>query len=376
MKKISVVFVSALLFSFLGLYNTTSAANCAPGDLFNTANGQPCGSISTSPSRFLTIGSKGEDVRSVQKILGKEGYSVGVADGNYGKRTARTIREFQEDNDLAITGNVDASTWVKLSTFGTIVASPVFVPVPTSSTLSCGALEQTKQYYYNICKTSGYENVCFTKDGVYNGCTNNSNNDCTANNTNANTNTLCSVGPTTPTIIASASEGGTIYPSGNVSVARGANQTFIFYPNPGYQVSNIGIDNSSSAQVANSYTFYNVTGSHGIGVSFSVIPPTPQLSTVLSPNVGGVYNLNQQLPVSFTPAYGQRVYINLVDSNNGAYDLLSYNYINYLTGIAADRQSISLSLPTSWIATHGYQYKVEVCTANICDRSDNYFTIY
>ncbi len=98
-------------------------------------------------------------------------------------------------------------------------------------------------------------------------------------------------------------------------------------------------------------------------------------TTVFYPNGGETMKWSDPLLVSFTPIYGQRAYINLIDINNAAYDLLSYNYINNLLGISADKQNVTLKLPVSWIATHGTQYKVEVCTSNVCDKSDNYFNI-
>jgi hypothetical protein len=99
------------------------------------------------------------------------------------------------------------------------------------------------------------------------------------------------------------------------------------------------------------------------------------VTTVFYPNGGETIKWSDPLLVSFTPTYGQRVYVNLVDINNASYDLLSYNYINNLLGISADKQNVTLKLPVSWIATHGTQYKVEVCASNMCDKSDNYFNI-
>ena len=69
------------------------------------------------------------------------------------------------------------------------------------------------------------------------------------------------------TIKATAGAGGSISPSGDVSVREGSDQTFTITPDAGYAVSNVKIDGRSIGAVK-SYTFENVTGSHTIEVVF------------------------------------------------------------------------------------------------------------
>ena len=69
------------------------------------------------------------------------------------------------------------------------------------------------------------------------------------------------------TIKATAGAGGSISPSGNVSVREGRDQTFTITPDKGYAVSNVKIDGKSIGAVK-SYTFENVTGDHTIEVTF------------------------------------------------------------------------------------------------------------
>lgn len=69
------------------------------------------------------------------------------------------------------------------------------------------------------------------------------------------------------TIKVTVGAGGSISPSGNVSVREGRNQTFTFTPDKGYAVSNVKIDGKSVGAVK-SYTFENVTGDHTIEVTF------------------------------------------------------------------------------------------------------------
>ena len=70
------------------------------------------------------------------------------------------------------------------------------------------------------------------------------------------------------TIKATAGAGGSISPSGNVSVREGRDQTFTITPDKGYAVSNVKIDGRSIGAVK-SYTFENVRRAHAIEVSFT-----------------------------------------------------------------------------------------------------------
>ena len=81
--------------------------------------------------------------------------------------------------------------------------------------------------------------------------------------------TVAQSGATTYTITASASQGGIITPSGSVTVAQGANQSFTVTPNAGYQVSYVAIDGVPQ-EATSSYTFSNVTKDHTIAAVFSV----------------------------------------------------------------------------------------------------------
>ena len=70
------------------------------------------------------------------------------------------------------------------------------------------------------------------------------------------------------TIKATAGAGGSISPSGNVSVREGRDQTFTITPDKGYAVANVKIDGRSIGAVK-SYTFENVKRAHTIEVSFT-----------------------------------------------------------------------------------------------------------
>jgi len=71
----------------------------------------------------------------------------------------------------------------------------------------------------------------------------------------------------TYTIMASASNGGTISPSGSVSVPCSGNQAFIISPNGGHTIQDVLVDGVSVGAVS-TYTFTNVGANHSIQASF------------------------------------------------------------------------------------------------------------
>jgi hypothetical protein len=85
-------------------------------------------------------------------------------------------------------------------------------------------------------------------------------------------------GVQTYTITASAGTGGTISPSGSVSVNYGSSQSFTITANSGYTISNVTVDGSSVGAVS-SYTFSNVTAAHSISATFTASVTTYTLST-------------------------------------------------------------------------------------------------
>jgi hypothetical protein len=69
------------------------------------------------------------------------------------------------------------------------------------------------------------------------------------------------------TITASAGTGGSISPSGTVSVNYEANQTFSIKSNKDYRIVDVKIDGSSVGAVS-AYTFGNITNNHTIEANF------------------------------------------------------------------------------------------------------------
>ena len=90
------------------------------------------------------------------------------------------------------------------------------------------------------------------------------------------------------TIKATAGAGGSISPSGNVSVREGRAQTFTITPDKGYAVFNVKIDGKSIGAVK-SYTFKNVRRNHAIEVIFTKVNGNPQTGVFVDVATGSYY---------------------------------------------------------------------------------------
>jgi hypothetical protein len=93
----------------------------------------------------------------------------------------------------------------------------------------------------------------------------------------------------TYTLTATAGTGGTISPSGAVTVNHGDNQAFSFNVASGYEVDVVTVDGSVVPSPGTSYTFTNVTANHTIHVTFKPTA-TPQFTIVASAGTGGTIN--------------------------------------------------------------------------------------
>ena len=90
------------------------------------------------------------------------------------------------------------------------------------------------------------------------------------------------------TIKATAGAGGSISPSGSVSVREGRDQTFTITPDKGYAVANVKIDGKSIGAVK-SYTFENVSRTHTIEVIFMKANGNPRTGVFVDVATGSYY---------------------------------------------------------------------------------------
>lgn len=95
---------------------------------------------------------------------------------------------------------------------------------------------------------------------------------------------------TTYTIKATAGNGGSISPKGNVSVVRSSDKLFTFTADAGYEVASVLVDGKDIGKVS-SYNFTNVRAAHTIEVKFKKIGAVdPKPNTVADPKETGVAN--------------------------------------------------------------------------------------
>lgn len=152
----------------------------------------------------------------------------------------------------------------------------------------------------------------------------------------------------TYTITASSSpvSGGSISPTGNVTVLNGANQTFNISPATGYEILNVVVDSVSQGAIA-SYQFTNVTATHTISATFRLKAPSNLTATVFSltqVNLGWTDNTADESGFKIERSVG----------NNLSYGLL------YTTGPNATSYS-----DTSGIAQNTtYYYRVKAFNAS------------
>ena len=99
--------------------------------------------------------------------------------------------------------------------------------------------------------------------------------------------------PTTYTITASAGQGGSITPSGAVSVAKGGSQTFTIKPSDNYEIEGVKVDNQSVGKKTE-YTFENVTKAHTIAATFT------EKAVILPDSIHEDFNNSEALPAGWT----------------------------------------------------------------------------
>lgn len=129
-----------------------------------------------------------------------------------------------------------------------------------------------------------------------------------------------------------------------------------------------GIDNTKPRMIGNLTTN-----------SVTIIGETsPYINNIiLSPNGGETINIgdNQPIRISFKPVYGQKYFFALVDVSGNGISLVREGVDSSVIGIAADKQVIDYYAVKDWVNSHGSQYKLKACSNNVCDLSDNYFTV-
>ena len=108
----------------------------------------------------LEMGSRGDEVTTLQNRLKKLGYYNGNVDGDFGSSTAAAVKDFQRRNGLTVDGRVGAATAALLyssSAKAAATAAPTMKPTAApSATLEMGSTGERVVRLQSRLKTLGY----------------------------------------------------------------------------------------------------------------------------------------------------------------------------------------------------------------------------
>ena len=232
---------------------------------------------------------------------------------------------------------------------------------PTSASVAAGG-SQT----FNVAADSGYYIYAVYVDG---NTVHTSTTDTTYSYTFTNVNETHYIAATFyafpgSTITASAGTGGSISPSGSVSVNHGANKSFTISADSAYKISTIKVDGSNISGVSGrssyTYTFTNVTTDHTIAATFYYDPPTVNYTITASATTGGTISPNGTVSVesgssktfTATPSSGYRLSYWNVDGANGGSNL-TYTFTNVTTTHTIQAVFVKTYVVTAVAPQHG-----------------------
>ncbi len=127
-------------------------------------------------------------------------------------------------------------------------------------------------------------------------------------------------------IVATASTGGSIFPSDTVTLSYGSNQQFTITPDEGYQIDSVLIDDVKTDSLV-SFTFTNVTSNHAISAYFSHIIPTISGLKFNDTNANGVLDGNEHGLADWTI-----VLSGAADDTTQTDSLGNYSFTNLIEG--------------------------------------------
>ena len=133
-------------------------------------------------------------------------------------------------------------------------------------------------------------------------------------------------------ITASANAGGTISPSGTVSVKKNTSQVFTVTPSTGYKIKSVTVDGADKGAVS-TYTFSNVTAAHTITVAFEKLTNNITASAgtggSISPSGSKSIAYGGSQTYTITPSTGYDISSVTVDGVNKG-KLTSYTFSNVI----------------------------------------------
>jgi hypothetical protein len=224
--------------------------------------------------------------------------------------------------------NVDADHTIS-ATFAEIPDNHIVITVNADaeggsvSPSGTQSIEQGEDFTFNVTPNACYVIGSVTVNGT--AVTLDDNNSYTINNVTTEQTINVTFNLITYTITASAGNGGTITPAGDVVVNCGESKTFTITANDGYEIADVVVNGLSIGAVA-SYTFPSVSeNGHSIVASFSEI--------VVVPECNAVTNLTAQVE-----SYG------VVLSWNAAENAISYDIYRNGERIATETNTSAIDL--------------------------------
>ena len=173
-------------------------------------------------------------------------------------------------------------------------SAPASTATNGTSTITSVTVTQGATQSFTITPATGYTIADVKVDGVSVGAVvGYSFTAVTANHTIA-----ASFAVITYSVTATAGTGGSITPSGIVTVNSGASQSYTITPASGYSIADVKVDGVSAGVVAG-YSFAAVTANHTIAVSFTAIPVR---SNVALQSNGGVASASSTYSVNYPVA--------------------------------------------------------------------------
>ena len=98
----------------------------------------PAAHASTLGRRTLEKGDRGDDVVTLQRVLSMKGYSVGGADGVFGRRTKVAVKRFQHRRRLKADGRVGPATTRALARTWGVRTATYYGPGLYGNRTACG----------------------------------------------------------------------------------------------------------------------------------------------------------------------------------------------------------------------------------------------
>ncbi len=265
-------------------------ATAAGGSHTITASAGTGGTI--SPSGSVSVSSGGSQTFTIGANSGYQIASVVVDGTNQGAIASYTFSNVTANH--TITASYSAVATYSIS--GTVTLSGAGLSgVRVTAGAGSGTTSSTGAY-----TISGLVNGTYTVTPNLSGYTfTPSSTSVTINGTNqSGVNFTATAAGGSYTITASAGTGGTISPSGSVSVSSGGSQTFTIGANSGYQIASVVVDGTNQGAIA-SYTFSNVTANHTITASFSAVT-----TYTISGTVGGAVTSGVAISLTGTATAG------------------------------------------------------------------------